>query len=325
MTYATQWKVIESRADKDSAWVTSRLEFWREPSWMAQFPFAHTIDMTYRLRGGVLEVATAIENLSSEPMPISVGYHPYFQVADAPRDEWTVSVAARREWLLSPDKLPTGETRPIEQFFPNPAQIRLGDFDLDHVFDDLVRDPSGRAVMSVKGKSQRIDVTFGPNYRAAVLYAPLKVKEFICFEPMVAISNAMNLAQRGVYKELQTVAPGQTWRESFWIPPSPGSETAVTTRRAALSSPAARRPPGISISSLSCCDRGFRIRTHARAPVTTLVDAAPCRPRDGRPAATPLPHRPSPSRRFRRPPRGDRTWSIPWRGASRARGRASGW
>lgn len=220
VTYTSQWKVIESRADKDSAWVTSRLEFWREPSWMAQFPFAHNIDMTYRLKDGVLEVATAIENLSSEAMPISVGYHPYFQVADAPRDEWTVSVAARREWLLAPDKLPTGETRPIEQFFPNPAKVRLGDFDLDHVFDDLVRDPNGRAVMSVQGKSQRIDVTFGPNYKAAVIYAPASVKEFICFEPMAAISNAMNLAHRGVYKELQTVAPGQTWRESFWIRPS---------------------------------------------------------------------------------------------------------
>jgi len=220
VTYTPKWKVIETKVDKDSAWVTSRLEFWREPSWMAQFPFAHTIEMTYRLRDGVLEVATAIFNLSSEPMPISVGYHPYFQVGDAPRDEWTVSVGARREWLLSPEKLPTGETRPIEQFFPNPKQIRLGDFDLDHVFDDLVRDANGRAVMSVQGKSQRVDVTFGPNYKAAVIYAPASTKEFICFEPMVAISNAMNLAHRGVYKELQTLEPGKTWRESFWIRPS---------------------------------------------------------------------------------------------------------
>jgi aldose 1-epimerase len=192
VTYTSQWKVIEARADARSAWVTSRLEFWREPSWMAQFPFAHAIEMTYRLQDGVLEVITAIENLSSEPMPISVGYHPYFQLTDAPRDAWTVSVGARREWLLSPDKLPTGETRAIEQLFPNPAQVKLGDFDLDHVFDDLVRDANGRAVMSVKGMSQRIDVTFGPNYKAAVIYAPIKVKEFICFEPMVAISNAIS-------------------------------------------------------------------------------------------------------------------------------------
>ena len=123
VTYAPQWKVIEARADKDSAWVTSRLEFWREPSWMAQFPFAHTIDMTYRLRDGVLEVVTAIENLSSRADADLRGYHPYFQLTDAPRDEWTVSVAARREWLLSPDKLPTGETRPIEQFFPTPRRF----------------------------------------------------------------------------------------------------------------------------------------------------------------------------------------------------------
>jgi aldose 1-epimerase len=220
VTYTSQWKVVEARADARSAWVTSRLEFWREPAWMAQFPFAHAIEMTYRLQDGVLEVATAIENLSTEAMPISIGYHPYFQLSDAPRDAWTVSVGARREWLLAPDKLPTGETRPIEQFFPNPAQVRLGDFDLDHVFDDLVRDANGRAVMSVQGKAQRIDVTFGRNYQAAVLYAPASVKEFICFEPMAAISNAMNLAHRGVYKELQTLAPGQTWRESFWIRPS---------------------------------------------------------------------------------------------------------
>ena len=38
--------------------MTSRLEFFRLPDYMAQFPFAHTIDMTYRLANGVLEVET---------------------------------------------------------------------------------------------------------------------------------------------------------------------------------------------------------------------------------------------------------------------------
>jgi hypothetical protein len=36
---------------------------------------------------------------------------------------------------------------------------------------------------------------------------------------MAAITNALNLAQKGIYKELQYVAPGGTWRESFWIAP----------------------------------------------------------------------------------------------------------
>jgi len=42
-------------------------------------------------------------------------------------------------------------------------------------------------------------------------------KGFIAFEPMVAITNALNLAQKGVYKELQSIAPGGSWEESFWI------------------------------------------------------------------------------------------------------------
>jgi galactose mutarotase-like enzyme len=42
-------------------------------------------------------------------------------------------------------------------------------------------------------------------------------KGFIAFEPMVAITNALNLAERGVYKELQSIPPEGSWEESFWI------------------------------------------------------------------------------------------------------------
>jgi aldose 1-epimerase len=70
--------------------------------------------------------------------------------------------------------------------------------------------------MTVRGRTQRLDVSVGPNYRAAVVWAP-KPQNFICFEPMAAITNALNLAQKGIYKELQHVAPGATWRERFWV------------------------------------------------------------------------------------------------------------
>ncbi len=215
---APRWRVIDAKADADAAWVTSRLEFFREPSWMAQFPFAHAVEMTYRLSGGVLEVLTRIENLSSEPMPVSIGYHPYFQLTDSVRDEWTISVGARTQWLLSPDKIPTGQTRPIAAMFPDARRIALRDFNLDDVFGDLVRDGSGRAVMTVKGRSQQLDVVLGPNYRAAVIYAPAG-QNFICFEPMAAITNAMNMAHRGLYPDLQSIPPGGTWQESFWVRP----------------------------------------------------------------------------------------------------------
>ena len=216
LTTTDKWRVVEAKATNTAAWVTSRLEVFREPSWMKQWPFAHSVDMTYRLQDGILEVAVSMVNMSAEAMPIAIGFHPYFQLTDSPRDDWTISVGARTHWKLAPNKVPTGETEPIEQLLPHPRAALLRDYDLDDVFSDLEHDVKGRATLSVSGKSQRITVMFGPNYRSAVVWAP-RGRPFICFEPMVGITDAVNLAQRGLYHELQTVAAGATWRESFWI------------------------------------------------------------------------------------------------------------
>jgi aldose 1-epimerase len=225
LTTNTEWQVVEAKADGKSAWVTSHLEFFRQPPWMKQFPFAHTIQITHRLENGVLQVTTRIQNMSAEPMPVAIGFHPYFQLTDSTRDEWSISVGARTEWVLAANKVPTGETRPIEQLLQDPTAVRLRDYDLDHVFGDLVRDGSGRAVMTVKGKQQRLDVLVGANFRAVVIWAPKPAgpaapNNFICFEPMAGITDALNLAQKGLYKELQSILPGGTWQESFWIRPS---------------------------------------------------------------------------------------------------------
>jgi aldose 1-epimerase len=227
LTSASDWRVVETRADGQSAWVTSKLEFFRHPSWMRQFPFAHTIEMTHRLRDGVLEVATRIDNLSVEPMPVAIGFHPFFQLTDSPRDEWTMSVAARTHWPVSEAKMPTGVTQPIDKFFRDPAAVRLAPLELDDVFSDLVRDAGGRSTMTLRGKTQRLEVVLGANYRAVVIYAPkpgpgqdAAARNFVCIEPVAGIINALNLAHKGVYKELQSIPPGGVWQESFWIRPS---------------------------------------------------------------------------------------------------------
>jgi aldose 1-epimerase len=261
LSAAKDWKMVEAKADVNAAWVTNKLDFYRNPQWMQQFPFAHTLQMTYRLQDGVLEVRTRIDNLSIEPMPVAIGFHPYFQLTDSTREDWTLSVGAKTQWLLAQNKIPTGETEPIEKFFPDRHAVPLKDFDLDHVFGDLERDAQGRAVMSVKGKTQQLDVLVGPNYKAIVLYSPnpanarggggggrgrgaggppapaappatttpgvaltgtsenVPNRGFIAIEPMVGITDSMNLAQKGLYKELQSVPPGGTWQESFWLRP----------------------------------------------------------------------------------------------------------
>src|SRR5262245_43408687 len=246
LTTTDQWKVIELKADGAAAWVTSRLEFFRQPAWMKQWPFAHTIELTYRLEKGELEVRTTVTNMSAEVMPVAIGFHPYFKLTDAPRSTWKFSIGARTHWLLGPSKVPTGETESADVLFPDRRSALLDDYNLDDVFSDLERDQQGRATMSVTGKSQRLEVVLGPNFRSVVIWAPhpenrgrgsqnlgaaapagrgaaaqsTQDRTFICIEPMAGITNAINLAHKGRYSELQAVAPGGVWRESFWVRPS---------------------------------------------------------------------------------------------------------
>jgi aldose 1-epimerase len=218
LSAAKNWKLVEAKADARGAWVTTTLDFYRNPQWMQQFPFAHTLTMTYRLQDGALEVRTRIDNLSTDPMPVAIGFHPYFQLTDSPRDEWTLALDARSRWRLAQNLIPTGETEPIADVYGDPKAIALKDRAFDDVFGDLTRDKDGRSVMSVRGKAQQIDVVLGPNYRAAVVYSP-RTSTFIALEPMVGITSSMNLAHKGLYKDLQTIPAGAYWQESFWIRP----------------------------------------------------------------------------------------------------------
>jgi aldose 1-epimerase len=100
------------------------------------------------------------------------------------------------------------------------------------VFSDLTFDAQGRAHMIVKGKRQQLDVMLDPNWRAVVIWSPQPAvtggagqpgqgdPNFIAFEPMAGITDAMNLAHKGLYKELQSIPSGGSWEARFWVKPS---------------------------------------------------------------------------------------------------------
>ena len=215
LNFSSDWELVSTGAGAQSAWVTSRLEFSRHPDLMAQFPFAQTLTMTYRLANGELEVETTIENLSDERLPVAIGFHPYFQLHDAPRDQWKVHLAARTHMTLNNLLIPTGEGKP--NGFADP--LPLAGVQFDDVFTDLVRGSEGKSRFWVEGKKERISVTYGPKYTVGVVYAP-PGRDFICFEPMAALTDGFNLAHAGVYKDLQSVPPRGQWKESFWITPT---------------------------------------------------------------------------------------------------------
>ena len=208
LLFTSQWRVTRMQADKQGAEVTSRLEFWKHPEWMSQFPFAHTIEIMHRLVDGVLEVRTTIENLSTDPMPLVIGFHPWYQIPDVPRDAWKVHLPVRKHYHLSPKLIPTGESRPVDLPDPTPLSGRQ----LDDVFGKV----NPREEFYVEAYGKRVSARFGPKFPVAIVYAP-PARNVVCFEPMTGLTNGFNLAHAGLYKELQSIPAGATWAESFWI------------------------------------------------------------------------------------------------------------
>lgn len=209
---AHQWKVVRAEASSSEAFVTSRIELWREPDMMAQFPFASAVTMSYRLKDGALQVETLVENLSSETMPVSLGFHPYFQVTDAPRDEWKVRLPVREKFVLNERVIPTGQKVPNPYANPQP----LKGIALDDVFGSLVRNPDGWARFRLEGAKQSVTVEYDEAYPIAVVWAP-PGRDFMCFEPMSAPTNAFNAAHDGWFKDLPVITPGGTWKGVFRV------------------------------------------------------------------------------------------------------------
>src|ERR1700675_1926115 len=181
LTSSDLWEVTDVAADRKSAHVTSRLRFWKYPQLMAQWPFAHEYEITYRLTDGVLEVQATVSNLGAEPMPIALAFHPYYRIPDVPRDQWIAKIPARKIVIADSRLVATGEFKAYDM----PDPLPLKHHPLDTGFTDLQRDSEGRAHFSIEAAGMKVETLFGPKYPVAVIYAPPappgETRDFICF------------------------------------------------------------------------------------------------------------------------------------------------
>jgi aldose 1-epimerase len=220
LVFDPRWEVIQSGAsDKDGAFIVSHLDFYKYPDLMEQFPFAHTYDITYRLKDGRLECTTKVSNMGNAVMPVHFGYHPYFRPA-GPREEWTLGIGAQRHWIVDKVLIPTGETEPTDGFLPGAMNSLLLDKHfIDANFSDFKRDGQSLGHIWTKGKTEKIEVVYEQGFDYAVVYAPLD-DTLICIEPQTGPTNAFNMEHAGKFKGLITLDPGKTYQATFWIIPT---------------------------------------------------------------------------------------------------------
>jgi aldose 1-epimerase len=205
-------------SEVDGAFIVSRLEFYKYPDLMAQFPFALVYEMTYRLKDGKLECATRVTNVGNSDLPVHFAFHPYFH-PDGPREQWKLTIGAQEHWIVTKQLIATGETEPTDKFLPGVTKgVALDQTFIDDGFSEFRRDAKGLGHVVIRGKTQKIEVLYGKEFDYAIVYAPLN-KTLICAEPQTGPTNAFNLQHEGKFKNLIVLLPGKTFEASFWIAP----------------------------------------------------------------------------------------------------------
>lgn len=153
---------------------------------VAVYPFNFQLAFTYQILGNSLEIRQRYTNHSSEPMPFSIGLHPYFSVSDKLQLKFEIPATEFQDQ----------KTKTIHPF--------SGEFDFNSdEIDAAFRQLSDRAA-TVTDTSRRLKLTleYADIYSTLVFWT-LKGKDFYCLEPWSAPRNALNTGDN-----LTVLAPG---------------------------------------------------------------------------------------------------------------------
>ncbi|MBV9319899.1 MAG: aldose 1-epimerase, partial [Mycobacterium sp.] len=135
-----------------------------------------------------------VSAIGDNAVPLCYGFHPYLQLPDVPRAQWTIETPPLRHLALDDQGLPSGETSQQA-----PLSEQLG----DKAFDDGYDQVTDGSVFAVSGGDRRIEVHFEQGYPATQIFAPT-AEDVVCFEPMTAPTDAL---RRGGYRCAQPGDP----------------------------------------------------------------------------------------------------------------------
>ena len=138
------------------------------------FPFAALIRVELELTDSTLSVVTTLIASGDSEVPACFGWHPYFEISEAPREDLLIRYPSAVSVVLDDRGLPTQEQS--EQ----PAiEALLG----NRLADDLLLLGDDRE-FSISSRERRLSLNVGTGYEALQIWIP-EGERFICAEPMV--------------------------------------------------------------------------------------------------------------------------------------------
>lgn len=182
-----------------------------------------------KLDAGGFEFSVSAMNVGDQPLPIGIGWHPYFEFPSKDRRQARLRIPARSRALVNnyDDVFPTGDVVPVKGTpydFSGPEGAPLGELFLDDCFLELERDAQGRAVAEVidpKANYRMKIIALSPDIRAFQVYAPVE-KTFAAVEPQFNLADPFSAIWKGRDTGMVTLQPGQsvTYRVRLEVAPA---------------------------------------------------------------------------------------------------------
>ena len=176
--------------------LSAELDFGAYPALVRAFPYPHTVRLDVLLSDTELQIATSVIADRGMAVPVSFGFHPYFRLPGAPREDWEIAVPVSERLVLDGNMIPTGEREPAGEL-----DGPLG----DRAFDDGFAGVEAGEPFALAGGGRRIEVRMNEQFPFAQVYSPPGAG-FICFEPMTAPTNALRSGDH-----LPVVEAGETF------------------------------------------------------------------------------------------------------------------
>ncbi|WP_017653144.1 aldose 1-epimerase [Fortiea contorta] len=152
----------------------------------AVYPFDFQLAFTYELQGNTLEVRQEYQNLSSESMPFSAGFHPYFLCGDKTQLEIEIPSTRYQD----------NRTKEFRTFDGN---FDFSQDEIDFAFGQL---SSRSATVTDNSRKLKLTVDYD-DFSTWLVFWTVKGKDFYCLEPWSATRNALNTGDN-----LTVLAPG---------------------------------------------------------------------------------------------------------------------
>ncbi|MCE9673408.1 aldose epimerase [Myxococcus stipitatus] len=145
------------------------------PETLRVYPFEFDAQLTFSLAGRRLTIDFDLQNPGFHPVPVHLGFHPYFRVPDAAKAVATVETDATHAW-------------------DNVAKHEVPITRLDLTGDEVdlhLRDHSRPGTRLERGPGLRpIQLSWSPEFRTMVVWT-LRGKDFVCVEPWTAAAGAL--------------------------------------------------------------------------------------------------------------------------------------